>query len=60
MTFMLGEQCRVLDGLWYNEYGSELILNYGKDGTLFGKYTTTADELGDASESPVQLDITGY
>lgn len=60
MMFLVGEQCQMLDGVWYNEYGSQMKLNHNEDGILFGQYTAAAEELGVDSKSNAQSDITGH
>eukprot|EP00106_Octopus_bimaculoides_P023640 XP_014791082.1 PREDICTED: uncharacterized protein LOC106884292 [Octopus bimaculoides] len=46
------ENCATLQGVWYNQLGSQLILSGHKHGTLEGEYRTSVEvELGDAGHS---------
>ncbi|KAK2162245.1 hypothetical protein LSH36_101g02035 [Paralvinella palmiformis] len=38
-----GRDCLTLDGAWYNELGSDMILNHTLNGELFGEYRTTVE-----------------
>ncbi len=39
----VGINCKSLDGIWYNQLGSEMILNHTRDGLLFGEYRTAVE-----------------
>ncbi|CAH1779432.1 unnamed protein product [Owenia fusiformis] len=44
--------CKILDGYWYNELGSELLLIHTKQGMLHGEYRTAVErETGAAGNS---------
>lgn len=46
------ENCGSLQGTWYNQLGSQLILVHLSDGTLEGEYRTSVEvEIGDAGTS---------
>ncbi|CAI9732272.1 Hypothetical predicted protein [Octopus vulgaris] len=46
------ENCATLQGVWYNQLGSQLILSGHKHGTLEGEYRTSVEvEIGDAGHS---------
>lgn len=46
------ENCGTLQGVWYNQLGSQLILVHRSDGTLEGEYRTSVEvEIGDAGTS---------
>lgn len=50
----------MLDGLWYNEYGSQLRLRHANDGNLLGSYMAAEGELGINSASNLLSDIAGH
>lgn len=37
------DSCKTLDGTWYNQLGSEVILKHHSDGKLVGEYRTAAE-----------------
>ena len=37
------KNCETLDGKWYNQLGSEIFLQHGKDGKLLGEYRTAVE-----------------
>ena len=42
-SFAKEENCKNLDGYWYNQLGSEMLLRHGKDGRLTGEYRTAVE-----------------
>ena len=40
---VMGDACNSLDGYWYNQLGSEILLRHGKDGRLTGEYRTAVE-----------------
>lgn len=36
--FLVGKDCQILNGKWYNQLGFEIFLRYENDGRLFGEY----------------------
>lgn len=38
-----GEKCNTLNGKWYNQLGSEIFLEHGTDGILYGEYRTAVE-----------------
>ncbi|KAJ7340363.1 hypothetical protein OS493_003107 [Desmophyllum pertusum] len=43
MRFATGKDCETLDGKWYNQLGSEIILKHENDGRLLGEYRTAVE-----------------
>ena len=43
LWLVAGEKCKTLDGKWYNQLGSEIYLEHGKDGILYGEYRTAVE-----------------
>ena len=55
-SFANGENCKNLDGYWYNQLGSEMLLRHGKDGRLTGEYRTAVEtKPGSAGASYSQI-----
>ncbi len=51
-TCFLGERCSDLQGAWYNQLGSELLVNHTQDGVFSGEYRTAVErEPGAAGDS---------
>ena len=42
-SFAKEENCKNLDGYWYNQLGSEILLRHEKDGRLTGEYRTAVE-----------------
>ena len=37
------KDCETLDGKWYNQLGSEVFLQHGRNGRVWGEYRTAAE-----------------
>ena len=44
-----GKNCETLDGKWYNQLGSEVVLKHENDGTLLGEYRTAVERYDGSS-----------
>ncbi|XP_048582363.1 uncharacterized protein LOC125561840 isoform X2 [Nematostella vectensis] len=43
LPFVFSEDCKRLDGFWYNQLGSEILLKHSNDGKLVGEYRTAVE-----------------
>ncbi|XP_001621695.3 uncharacterized protein LOC5500205 [Nematostella vectensis] len=43
LPFVFSEDCKRLDGFWYNQLGSEILLKHSSDGKLVGEYRTAVE-----------------
>lgn len=48
----LADKCNNIDGIWYNQLGSEISLKHSSDGKLYGIYRTAVErEKGSAGNT---------
>ncbi len=47
--FVISKNCKTLDGIWYNDVGSQIYLKHSSDGKLVGKYKTAEERSNGAA-----------
>lgn len=63
LSFILivdGNNCKTLDGKWYNQLGSELFLKHGNDGMLLGEYRTARERFNGSAGSSHSIVVGKY